>query len=82
MVIFGEKQHSSCDVDLIKLYKYIHFLLLYLQFCDHSKCILTLNHAVKESTICTRISLINRFHGTLFRVICLVFGKILLIAHR
>jgi len=25
----------------IKLYKYIHFLLLYLQFCDHSKRILT-----------------------------------------
>ncbi len=34
----------------IKLYKYIHFLLLYLQFCDHSKRILTLNQAVKEST--------------------------------
>ncbi len=28
----------------------INFLLLYLQFCDHSKRILTLNHAVKEST--------------------------------
>ncbi len=25
----------------IKLYKYIHFLLLYLQFCDHSKRIVT-----------------------------------------
>ncbi len=25
----------------IKLYKYINFLLLYLQFCDHSKHILT-----------------------------------------
>ncbi len=25
----------------IKLYKYINFLLLYLQFCDHSKRILT-----------------------------------------
>ncbi len=23
------------------IYKYIHFLPLYIQFCDHSKCILT-----------------------------------------
>ncbi len=56
MVIFFEK-NGILHVMLtyyIKLYKYIHFLLLYLQFCDHSKRILTLNHAVKESTPYTR----------------------------
>ncbi len=43
MVIFFEK-NGILHVMLtyyIKLYKYIHFLLLYLQFCDHSKRILT-----------------------------------------
>ncbi len=43
MLIIGEKLHSLCDIDL--LYEiisiYIHFLPLYIQFCDHSKCILT-----------------------------------------
>ncbi len=69
----------------IKLYKYINILLLFLQFCDHSKCILTLNHAVKESSPDARglvLSNVTRFHGTLFRVICLVFGKILLMSDR
>ncbi len=42
------------------------------------------NHAVKESTPNARglvLSNVTRFHGTLFRVICLVFGKILIMSN-
>ncbi len=44
-----------------------------------------LNHAVKESTPNARglvLSNVTRFHGTLFRVLCLVFGKILIMSNR
>ncbi len=43
MMICGEK-NSTLHVMLIyymKLYKYIHFLPLYITFCDHSKRIFT-----------------------------------------
>ncbi len=32
----------------MKLYKYIHILPPYIEFSDHSSCIVILNHAVKE----------------------------------
>ncbi len=53
----------------MKLYKYIHFLPPYLEFSDHSSCILILNHAVKERTrMCASLTYATRLLYVMYTV--------------